>query len=357
MEDCLRKQDAPEKTSQKEMDGMEWVEGRGNEALQQFSFKAMNSRIELTLSGREQETTALVTFAKKWFHHVEERFSRFLPESELSHLNRMAGECCMVSETMLEVVHLAEMYRQMTHGIFDPLQLNALLQAGYTESFEQLHERNTEYVRDIPLSKHQQNSIKIDNLMKSIQLPEQISMDLGGIVKSWAVQRLVRHFQKKLKVDKGIINAGGDLMVWKESFTNESPWVIGIENPWYEKEEIGQLVLSNGSIATSSKLGRLWENERGKMHHIIDPRTMAPSNSDVVQCTVTGKSIMDCEIWAKVICIMGSIDGIQLLNETTDDCEALLFTSEQETHFYGREESLQLHWHGLKIDHYHFGGV
>jgi thiamine biosynthesis lipoprotein len=325
--------------------------------MQHFPFRAMNTQLELTFVDMEEETAMLVTFAHNWFQHVEERFSRFLPESELSHLNRLAGECCMVSDTMLEVVHLAEMYRQLTQGIFDPLLLNALLNAGYSESYERLKQQNSISSSDIPITVDLNRNIKIDNTMKSIQLPERISMDLGGIVKSWAVQRLVHHFQKHFKVSRGIINAGGDLMVWNDSTSSNLPWIIGIENPWLESEELGRLVIVNGSIATSSKLGRRWETERGEMHHIIDPRTMEPSVSDVVQCTVTGQNIMDCEIWAKVICIMGSKDGMQLLHDTTDGYEALLFTTEKEIHFYGKEVSLQTQWMDLKIDHYHFGGV
>jgi thiamine biosynthesis lipoprotein len=332
-------------------------DGKGNETQHQFLFRAMNTKVELTYWSLDEATAEIEAFTKNWFRYVEERFSRFLPESELSHLNRLAGDRCMVSETMLEVVHLAEMYRQLTNGIFDPLLLNALLHAGYTESFELLGGRNTVNPNVNLLDPTIKRTIKIDNTMKSIQLPEQITMDLGGIVKSWAVQRLANHFQKKLMVHRGIINAGGDLTVWNDSATTELPWIIGIENPWQQNEELGQLVLSNGSIATSSKLGRRWENGLGSMHHIIDPRTMAPSENDVVQCTVTGKNVIVCEIWAKVICIMGSSEGIDLLNEKTEDYEALIFTSQQETHYYGNKASLDAHWFELDIDRFHLGGV
>lgn len=84
---------------------------------------------------------------------------------------------------------------------------------------------------------------------------------------------------------------------------------------------------------------------------------MAPSVSDVVQCTVTGLNLMDCEIWAKVICIMGSEAGIQLLRDHTDHYEALLFTSAHEIHFYGKEASLHTQWIDLKLDHSHYGGA
>jgi thiamine biosynthesis lipoprotein len=326
--------------------------------IQQYHFRAMNTKIELTLDDLEEENAHLAAFAIQWFKNVEERFSRFLPESELSHLNRLSGELCMVSDKMLEVVQLAEMYRQMTKGIFNPFLLNALLHAGYMESFEHIKDGGSANASFTPpLLQEQGSRIKIDNSLKSIQLPNQKEMDLGGIVKSWAVQRLASHFQKKLSVTRGIINAGGDLTVWDHSKVNDLPWIIGIENPWQEKKELGQLTISNGSIATSSKLGRQWENERGKMHHIIDPRTMMPSDNDVVQCTVAGNNIIDCEIWAKVICIMGCSEGIQFLNEKTDNYEALIFTSQQETHFYGKKESIQDRWLELAIDHYHFGGA
>jgi thiamine biosynthesis lipoprotein len=109
-------------------------------------------------------------------------------------------------------------------------------------------------------------------------------------------------------------------------------------------------------VATSSKLGRHWQTEQGNMHHIIDPRTMLPSNNDVVQCTVSGKNVVDCEIWAKVICIMGITAGLELLAEKTENYDALLFTSHKETHFYGREESLPTQWHDLAVDYYHSEG-
>ncbi|QGQ97179.1 FAD:protein FMN transferase [Paenibacillus psychroresistens] len=322
----------------------------------QVTFNAMNTQVELTFCSVDEAAAGTEAFAKNWFRYVEDRFSRFIPQSELSQLNRLAGDCCLVSETMLEVVQLAEMYRQLTNGIFDPLLLNSLLNAGYTESFEQLITANNIKTHRAANS-NQRHSIIIDNGMKSIQLPEQVTMDLGGIVKSWAVQRLANHFQKKLLIDKGIINAGGDLTCWNHSSTaNELPWVIGIENPWQANEELGQLVMSNGSIATSSKLGRQWQNELGSMHHIIDPRTMLPSDNEVVQCMVMGKNVIDCEIWAKVICIVGCSEGIELLNAKTEDYEAIIFTAQQETHYYGEKALLDSHWLELEIDHYHVGG-
>jgi thiamine biosynthesis lipoprotein len=328
-----------------------------NESLHHYRFKAMNTNIEIIFESREKDINHMQSFAFQWFANVEARFSRFKAESELNHLNRLAGESCMVSNTMLEVIHLAEMYRQMTDGLYDPLILNALIQVGYEESFECLKDKRIIIDSGNTTSNSgQRNQIKINNSMKSIQLPEQVKMDLSGIVKSWAVQRLANHYKNKLNVTRGIINAGGDLTVWGNSNEQTNPWIIGIEQPWQENEEIGQLLLFDGSVATSSKLGRNWSTQQGQMHHIIDPRTMLPSQSDVVQCTVTGKNAVECEIWAKVICILGCKDGLTMLADKTDSYEAILVTSQRETHFYGKKASLAIHSLDGVIDHYHYSG-
>jgi thiamine biosynthesis lipoprotein len=328
-----------------------------NGTLIQYRFKAMNTQIEMMLHCSETNKQYIQSFALQWFETAEARFSRFKAASELNHLNRLAGENCMVSDMMLEVVNLAEMYRQNTEGSYEPLLLNALIQAGYDQSFENLNGNNGRIdSENKPSFTGESKPIIINNIMKSIQIPAQAKMDLGGIVKSWAVQRLANHCKNKLNVNRGLINAGGDLTVWDNSLDQDNPWIIGIEHPWRVKEEVGQLWLYNSSAATSSILGRNWLTKQGEKHHIIDPRTMQPSNSDVVQCTITGENAMDCEIWAKVICILGLEEGLSLFADRTDNYEAIVFTSQRQTHFYGKKASLAIHSLDGVIDYYHYSG-
>ena len=60
--------------------------------------------------------------------------SRFLPDSELSRLNR-DGELA-AGPDLLAVVHAAVAARDMTAGRFDPTVHNALAAAGYDRTFE-----------------------------------------------------------------------------------------------------------------------------------------------------------------------------------------------------------------------------
>ncbi|OXM86339.1 FAD:protein FMN transferase [Paenibacillus rigui] len=330
----------------------------GNDANQSFQFRAMNTHIDITLSCNPEDAADYLDLARDWFHYAEERFSRFEVKSELSHLNRLAGETCLVSETMLEVLVLADSYRQLTDGIFNPLLHHAITSAGYSDSFERLqHAAQPIKSGILPVEEAQPPlPLLIQPAMRSVKLPSQAGLDLGGIVKGWSVKRLADYFRDTLQVKRGLINAGGDLTVWGGASAEGAPWIIDIEHPWQTSDSFGRLTFSEGAAATSSILGRQWTTDHGPMHHLIDPRTMRPSASDVVQCTVTGGQDSDtvaCEVWAKVLCVLGTEEGLALLNRKGVRYEALLFTANQETHFYGNPESLGTIWQQVDTDHCH----
>jgi thiamine biosynthesis lipoprotein len=348
-----------------------------------FAIRAMNTHIELLLWADAVTAAAAEETAADWFRITEERFSRFRPDSELCALNRLAGERCLVSDSMLEVLQLAEAYRRKTDGIFDPLLLGQLERLGYDATFEAVKRREEYRVPRSEGNSAGQVPLDINPLMKSVRYPHQAKLDLGGIVKSWSVGRLAGYLQTRLGIRRGLVNAGGDLAAWggaaatgdgtppgnrseqagdlvrtgSETPTkgaeavpdSGSPWLIGIENPWETALDIGVLALENGAAATSSTLGRRWTTDRGTMHHLIDPATGVSGDSEVVQCTVSGPDAVECEIWAKVICIAGLERGLALMRSRARSYEALLFTAERSVVFCGDAGSIGRRWRDLPI--------
>ncbi|AJY74290.1 FAD:protein FMN transferase [Paenibacillus beijingensis] len=341
------------------------------ESLHSFRFKAMNTTVECSLLCTPEQICELEELTFDWFAQAEKRFSRFRPDSELSYLNKRAGERCMISAAMMEVLQLAESYKRLTEGVFDPYVLDALLQSGYDESFDLVKNRPLGELgsRTMPTSDHhtltsnqhtltsdrhspiRPREMQIDPVMKSLKLPPLVTIDLGGIVKSWSAQRLAGYFRDKKGIRRGLINAGGDLSVWESPKYEARAWRIAVENPWTDQTKAGIFVMQEGAAATSGTLGRSWMSGGKLMHHLIDPSTMQPSDSDVVQCTVTGRNATECEIWAKTICIAGSKRGLSLLTAKADpDCEALLFTKDRRTLFFGDPSSLGAAWRDVTVD-------
>lgn len=328
------------------------------EGLQSVALQALNTDIEIMLWCENEKLPALERLAQIWFQCVERQFSRFRSDSELMYINASKGKLTRISDLMLEVLLLTQKYQLITQGIFNPLILKALKNTGYDTSFEKLGATRSSSL-DYP-NYHASNSsnlnltLTLDSEAHSLKLPDGVEMDLGGIVKSWAVSRLVQEFEHELDIKRGFVNAGGDLYVWGNSSESGDPWLIGIEDPWQPSQDIGILALETGSVATSSTLGRQWLTAQGPMHHLINPRTMRPSISDTVQCTVTGPNAIECEIWTKVICILGLNKGLKLFAQKTSGYEALLFTKNKETYFYGEKSSLNKLWRDLKISYFKF---
>ena len=289
--------------------------------LHPFHFQTRESNIEMLLHCEENESTLIKKLAIDWFQSVEKRFSPYLADSEISLLNTLAGENCMVSSTMLEVLFLAETYQAITDGNYIPL-----LQKGTPMGLEKA-----------PASL----KWEIDPAMKSIKLPKHASIDLRGIENSWSIKRLAEYMQKNMSLDQGLILAGGDITVWGRGSQNLAPWVIGIQNPWNANAKLGAIAMPEGSLSTYSP---------------FEDKTSTPG-SDIVQCTVAGQDMVECQVWARILCTLGVEDGLTLLAKSTSVCEAVVLSTNQELHYFGREASLNRRWLDMHIDHYHFQDV
>ncbi|WP_171685154.1 FAD:protein FMN transferase [Paenibacillus planticolens] len=317
-------------------------------------FRAMNTWIEFKFQAAQSEAEELIFLTKNWFETVEHRFSRFLADSELCYLNRLSGQTCVVSDPMLEVLQLAELYSNKTDHTFNPFVQQALKEAGYSESFEAI-KRNMPDSNSIRERYEIANfPIALDVRMKSVRLPSGIHLDLGGIVKSWAVKRIATFLRNKHFVERGLLNAGGDLLTWSSDEEMMRKWSVGVEDPWNSEKEFAVISCNEKAVATSSTLGRRWVNQQGVQHHLIDPCTMRPSKSDTVQCTIIGEDPIECEIWSKTICILGRENGTKLFLARAPGYEALVFTEDHKSHFYGEQASIGSVWMSIEIDEFHY---
>ncbi|TVY09699.1 FAD:protein FMN transferase [Paenibacillus cremeus] len=319
-------------------------------------FWAMNTTIDLALAEEaadELEVQGWLEEVRRWFAYAEATFSRFLPESELCRLNRSEGRPMLISDTMMEVLQRTAEYRRRTGGKFDPFVLPALERAGYDVSFEHIGAAPLSGASAEGQQKAHQSMLQLNPGMRSARLLGGGRLDLGGIVKGWAVDRISARLSER-GVRSGMVNAGGDLCVWGDVRHDQAPWEIDIEAP--SGGQLGTVQLAKGSVATSSTLGRRWDTGKGGMHHLIDPQTMEPARSDIVQCTVVGSSVCESEIYAKAICLLGNLSGPDWLKkiDASGTLEAVFVTEAGATHYIGTKEKLESHWSGLTPDSLHF---
>ena len=97
-------------------------------------FRAMGTDVELIVAA--DRARAQLDAAEAEFHRLERLLTRFDPGSELSRLNEQGS--LEAGPDLLEVVELALAGREQTGGRFDPTVHDAVVEAGYDRTFDEL---------------------------------------------------------------------------------------------------------------------------------------------------------------------------------------------------------------------------
>jgi thiamine biosynthesis lipoprotein len=255
-------------------------------------FHAMGTEIELHVDARPSSAAErALGEAEAEFLRLEAVLSRFEDDSELSRLNRFGS--LVVGRDLLELVRVARDARSRTRGRFDPTVLRALVTAGYDRSFE-----------DVPLDgaavtggTRCGGGITIDRAASRVTLDEGVELDLGGIAKGYAADRVASALDV---FGPTLVNAGGDIAVSRPPAAG--CWPIGVETAE------GQIVvgLETGGLATSGRDRRRWSRGGEEHHHLIDPARGRPSTSDILRVTAIASATADAEVMAKALFLAGS---------------------------------------------------
>ncbi len=247
---------------------------------------------------REATVTQRLREAERRANDIERVFSRFMPDSELCHVNERAGEWTDISREMSEVLELAYGLHLQTGGLFDPSILPDLERAGYDRSFEALP---AERPASVVESRGQRASFAdIAFAPRRVRLPRGARIDLGGLVKGWASDTIADEL-----ADCGpcLVELGGDTAV-RGVPPGAGGWEIGVGRGT-EGRLIGVASMSAGGVATSGTETRRWRMGTSWAHHLIDPRTGEPSTSELVQVTAFAQNAAFAEVWAKTALIAG----------------------------------------------------
>lgn len=213
---------------------------------------------------------ALETLDKvfSYFTHVDNTFSTYKPESEVSRINRDELLLSDASKEVQDIYTASEETCDATNGYFNH------------------------------------------------HTPEGI-IDPSGIVKGWSVHQAAKLLHS-LGCDNFCVDAGGDIQT---SGTNDSstPWSVGIRHP-FETDKIVKVVYpyENGVATSGTYL-------RGE--HIYDPNTGKPVVTPFISMTLIGPNVYDADRFATAAFAMGE-HGMQFI-ENLSGYEGYAITHEK----------------------------
>jgi len=279
-----------------------------------YEFRAMNSAILMGAEG--QGTEAGFEAARSFIEAAEERFSRFRETSELSHLNRSAGQWTSVSPDLFEVLDLSLTYYRATGGLFDPSILPDLQRAGYTRSMDELRVYGADPVPAdrLPSRAPAFDSLRLDHARSRVFLPQGMQIDLGGIAKGWIAERAAEVLSAYSTACA--VSAGGDMFMIGHP-QGQAGWDVALEDPRDPANDIITLWIDQGAVVTSSVAKRTWRQGNQLRHHLIDPRSGQPAQTPWLSVTVLAPHAALAETFAKAILIGGPRAADRLTRENT----------------------------------------
>ena len=122
----------------------------------------------------------------------------------------------------------------------------------------------------------------------------QLTVDLGGIAKGFAVDRAVEVL-KRNGVMAGIVNAGGDLRVF-----GSASQLVHLRHPKQPNRAAGAVRLRERAIATSGIYFARTKNRRRYVSPMLDART-GRAACDLISVTVGAANCMTADALTKVV--------------------------------------------------------
>jgi len=254
---------------------------------------------------------------------LEQLWSRFLPDSEVSELNRRAGTPVTVSPETVELVSRAVEGWWLSGGAFDPTVLGALLRAGYDRPFDTMGLDDELRSAGVSLLLTGAGDIVVDG--DRVCLPAGVGFDPGGIGKGLAADLVVGELLAA-GAEGACVNLGGDLAA-AGTGPEGGGWTVGIQHE-RGAEPLVDLGIGRGGVATSSTLRRHWERDGRRYHHLVDPRTELPSGSDLDHVTVVAAAAWAAEVLSTAVLLRGSTDCFDILGGTGAEALAVTVTGE-----------------------------
>lgn len=243
-----------------------------------YKFEAMTTPCEVTLFTPEKSRAdacakAILLETKR----LEKKYSYFDESSYLSQLNRRERDD-LDPETK-QLLRLAVRFYEKTEHLFD-ITVATIKELYRHETDSAVLEERLAHLRPRVGCEHfsiKKNRLFFDN--------PRTTVDFGGLVKEYAVDRAVRLI-KKHKIGSALVNFGGDIFALGRK-PDGARFRVGIKDPRDPSRHITFFELENEAIATSASYERHYRVGDRTFSHILTARsaTESPLSATVIAPT------------------------------------------------------------------------
>jgi len=265
----------------------------------------MGTMAHIVIVGGGQDT--LVDIEAR-LRDLERRWTRFSADSELSRLNAAAGSLVVVESDTHRLISCAIDGWALTAGGYDPTVGAAINAVGYTTTFDQIEPPRSVTTAPTPGC----GGIELYASTSAVFVPQGVELDFGGIAKGFSADLVCEETLGSNAAHGICVNIGGDTRVAGDPPT-AAGWIVELEPTATPDQNAARVGLTNGAVCTSTTQKRRWKGPDGDLHHMVDPSTGAPTNSDLIAISVVAATATLAEILSKSSMVAGRDEASSIL--------------------------------------------
>ncbi len=242
----------------------------------------------------------------------EKLLSRTKEGSDIDRINSSGGRTVSCDSHTLEVIRRGILWGERSHGRFD------ITIGGVSELWD-FHPEKPRLPEDAQIREALDHVdyrlIEIGDGGVRLKDPE-AKLDLGGLAKGYIADRLGEYLREN-GVTGAVVSLGGNVSVIGRK-PGGGAFKVGVETPYSERTEVSKILeLADETAVTSGVYERFFEADGKKYHHILDPETGYPAETDLISVTVTASegSSCDCDALSTICLILGEEEGKRFLAE------------------------------------------
>lgn len=266
-------------------------------------------RVKIYTSDSEKELKAEIDKFLKLFNDI---FSTYIPESEISKINKSKFKKVKMSDSMSKLMTVALEIGHKSRGHFD-ITVAPLVNAWGFGPDGKRKKPTTDQISEM-LKYTGTHKLKIrDNWLE--RESEQITIDMSAIAKGFGVDELVMFLEYRGHKNL-LVEIGGEVRT-RGAKADGSLWQIGIEGP---VEVLGQKIakvvaLDNMAMATSGSYRNFIKYGNEVFSHTINAKTGFPVAHKTLSASVLHEYCADADAWATALMSMGGEQAIKFGNE------------------------------------------
>ena len=263
---------------------------------------ALGTSITLQIFGARDKSVINDSFTL--IDHYEDLLTVNRDESEVMDVNHAAGKHpVQVSSGTYDLIKLAVEESRKNFGF------NALIGPVvklWAIGFKDAHVPTDDQIKE-RMKLIDPFSVDLNDVDQTVFLKKSgMELDLGGIAKGWIADR-IKDYWMAYGVHAGIINLGGNILLVGDSPKRASgQWSVGVQDPKEPRgNNIASVMVPQCSAVTSGTYERYLEVDGHKYHHLIDPRTGYPVETNLAGVTTFTKYSVEAEIECKRLFFAG----------------------------------------------------